>query len=122
MDIAPTLTELCGLPTVSGFEGRSLKPVLDNPAADGDDAAFSWYPKEGWLGIAMRVDHWRFVEWTKPGQQPVRELYDMVNDPQDDVNVAGRLENAKLMKAFSEQMRQRFPVQAFVPPPSKPDY
>jgi arylsulfatase A-like enzyme len=122
VDIAPTLTELCGLPTVPGFEGRSLKPVLDNPGAMGDEAAFSWYPKEGWLGIGMRVDHWRFVEWTKPGQQPVRELYDMVNDPQDDVNVSGRTENAELIKSFSEQMRQRFPVQAFVPPPSKPDY
>src|SRR6185503_9787165 len=78
VDLAPTLTELCGLPAQAGFQGRSLKPVLDDPAATVNDAAFSWYPKEGWLGVAMRLDKWRFVEWTKPGQPPVRELYNMV--------------------------------------------
>ena len=117
VDIAPTLVELCGLPTLSEFEGRSLKPILDDPAATVDDAAFSWYPKEGWLGISMRLDKWRFVEWTKPGQQPVRELYNMVHDPQNDLNVADKPEHANLLTTFSDRLRQRFPVQAFEPPP-----
>ena len=98
VDLAPTLTELCGLPAHAGFQGRSLKPVLENPAATVNDAAFSWYPKEGWLGVAMRTDQWRFVEWTKPGQQPVRELYDMARDPQNDLNIADKPEHAKLLR------------------------
>ena len=119
VDLAPTLTELCGLPAQVGFQGRSLRPVLDNPAASVNDAAFSWYPKEGWLGVAMRTDQWRFIEWTKPGQQPVRELYDMVRDPQNDVNIADKPEHARLRDSLSQRLRERFPVQEFQPPPAR---
>src|SRR5262245_2975365 len=118
VDLAPTLTELCGLPAESGFQGRSLRPVLENPAASVNDAAFSWYPKEDWLGVAMRTDEWRFVEWTKPGQQPVRELYDMTRDPQNDINIADKPEHAKLIGTLSSRLRQRFPVQQLPAPPS----
>lgn len=121
VDIAPTLTELCGLPTHSGFQGRSLRPVLDDPAAVVNDAAFSWYPKAGWLGVAMRTDKWRFVEWTKPGEQPARELYNMVNDPQCDLNVADKPEHEKMLQTLSNRLRERFPVQEFKePPPAGP--
>jgi iduronate 2-sulfatase len=117
VDLAPTLTELCGLPAHAGFQGRSLKPVLENPAATVNDAAFSWYPKEGWLGVAMRTDEWRFVEWTKVGREPVRELYDMTRDPHNDVNLAGSPQYAKLRESLSQRLRERFPVQEFKPPP-----
>lgn len=118
VDLAPTLTELCGLPAHAGFEGRSLKAVLEDAAAV-NDAAFSWYPKEGWLGVAMRTDKWRYIEWTKPGQAPVRELYDMARDPQNDVSVAGQPEHAKLLDSLSKRLRERFPVQEFKPPPPR---
>lgn len=116
VDIAPTLTELCGLPANSGFQGRSLKPVLDDPKVVVDDAAFSWYPKEGWLGVAMRMDKWRYVEWTKPGEETQRELYNMVHDPQNDLNVADKPEHAQLLEVFSKRLREKFPVQEFKEP------
>jgi len=118
VDLAPTLTDLCDLPAHAGFQGRSLKPVLENPAATVNDAAFSWYPKEGWLGVAMRTDQWRFVEWTRLGQQPVRELYDMARDPQNNLNIADKPEYAKLRDSLSKRLRERFPVQEFEPPPA----
>ena len=120
VDIAPTLTELCGLPSHEGFQGRSLKPVLDDPSITVNDAAFSWYPKERWLGVTMRQDKWRYVEWTKPGEEPVRELYNMMNDPQNDLNVADKPENEKLLKVLSDRLRERFPVQEFTEPPAVP--
>jgi hypothetical protein len=61
--------------------------------------------------------HWRFI-WTKPGQQPVRELYDMARDPQNDRNIADQPEYAKLRDSLSKQLRERFPVQEFQPPPA----
>ena len=118
VDIAPTLTELCQLPSHDGFQGRSLKPVLDDPSVTVNDAAFSWYPKEGWLGVTMRQDKWRFVEWTKPGHEPVRELYNMANDPQNDVNVAAKPEHEKVLRVLSDRLRERFPVQEFREPPA----
>lgn len=120
VDLAPTLAELCGLPAERGFQGRSLAPVLANPAALVNDAAFSWYPKSGWLGVAMRTPQWRFVEWTKPGESPAFELYDSVRDHQNDQNLAGRAEHAALVKSLSAQLRARFPVQAFENPPATP--
>ncbi|OAI56541.1 hypothetical protein AYO49_00620 [Verrucomicrobiaceae bacterium SCGC AG-212-N21] len=118
VDIAPTLTELCGLPGSDGFQGKSLKPVLDDPNANVNTAAFSWYPKEGWLGVAMRTDKWRYVEWTKSGETTQRELYNMVHDKQNDLNVADKPEHEKVMASLSKQMRERFPVQEFKAPPT----
>ena len=120
VDIAPTLTALCGLPTNEGFQGRSLKPVLDDPKVSVNDAAFSWYPKEGWLGITMRMDKWRYMEWTKPGEETQRELYNMVHDPQNDLNVADKEEHQKLLGIFSDRLREKFPVQEFKAPESVP--
>jgi iduronate 2-sulfatase len=116
VDIAPTLTDLCGLPSNDGFQGRSLKPVLDDPKVSVNDAAFSWYPKEGWLGVAMRMDKWRYVEWTKDGQEPQRELYNMVHDPQNDLNVAAKPEHEKVIGMFSSRLREKFPVQSLTEP------
>ncbi len=117
VDIAPTLTELCGLPANCGFEGRSLKPVLDNPNASVNEAAFSWYPKGGHIGLAMRTDQWRFVEWTKRDQPPVHELYNQIDDPQNNQNLANRPEHAALIARLSQQLRQRFSMQEFKMPP-----
>jgi arylsulfatase A-like enzyme len=118
VDIAPTLTELCGLPANQGFQGTSLKPILDDPNASVNNAAFSWYPKEGWLGVAMRTDKWRYVEWTKKGEPVQRELYNMVHDKQNDLNVADKPEHVKVIESLSKQMRDRFPIQYFTPPPA----
>jgi iduronate 2-sulfatase len=116
VDLAPTLTELCGLPPNSGFEGRSLAPVLEDPTLEVNDAAYSWYPKAGYIGLAMRTDKWRYVEWTKPGESAQRELYNMVHDSQNDLNVADKPEHQQVMDSLSRQMRAKFPDQEFKEP------
>jgi iduronate 2-sulfatase len=106
------------LPPHDAFQGRSLKPVLDDPQASVNDAAFSWYPKQGYLGLAMRTDQWRYVEWTKPGKPVERELFNMALDPQNDLNVADQPEHAQRIESLSQQLRARFPVQEFKAPPA----
>ncbi len=113
VDLAPTLIQLCGLPPNPGFEGRSLATVLEDPTLDVNDAAFSWYPKSGYLGLTMRTDKWRYVEWTKPGEPTERELYNMVLDKQNDLNVADKPEHGKVIESLSRQMREKFPLQKF---------
>lgn len=118
VDLAPTLSELCGLPANSGFQGRSLKPVLEDPNAKVNDAAFSWYPKgQGYLGVTMRTERWRYTEWTKPGAETVRELYQMENDPENNQNVAAKPEHEKVIEALSKRLRETFSLQAFKQPP-----
>jgi iduronate 2-sulfatase len=120
VDLAPTLAQLCGLPANPGYQGRSLVPVIENPRAAVNDAAFSWYPKRGYLGVTMRTDKWRYVEWTRPGTPAERELFDLTGDPQNDINVAAKPENAETIAALSQQLRARFPVQEFREPAAPP--
>ena len=116
VDLAPTLTALCGLPANSGFQGRSLVPILDDPKAGVNTATFSWYPKAGYLGVTMRTDKWRYVEWTKPGAPTERELYNIVHDLQNDLNVADKPEHEKVLASLGRQLREKFPVQEFKEP------
>lgn len=110
VDIYPSLSDICGLPKPVGTEGRSFAPLLDDPAAAPKDRAFSFYPMGGHLGVAMRTDRWRFVEWTKVGEDPVHELYDHQNDPAENENVAGDPKHAALIKELSAKLAERFPM------------
>jgi iduronate 2-sulfatase len=116
VDIAPTLTELCGLPAHAGFQGRSLVPILQNPLASVNDAAFSWYPSGPWLGVAMRTAEWRYVEWTQPGKPTQRELYSQIKDPQNNNNLAENPENAAVLLKLAAQLGTRFPDRTYQKP------
>jgi len=109
VDLYPSLAEICGLPAPPGVEGRSFAPLLEDPSGNFKDVAFSWYPKGGYLGVAMRTDRWRFVEWRKAGAAPVHELYDHREDPAENANVAGRPEHAGLLRELSGRLAERFP-------------
>lgn len=111
VDIYPSLSEICGLPAPQGTEGRSFASLLENPQASVKDSAFSFYPMGGRLGVAMRTDRWRFVEWTKGSEEPVWELYDHRNDPAENENLAGNPEHAALIRELNGKLRERFPVQ-----------
>ncbi len=88
IDIFPTLADLAGLPAPAGIEGRSLRPLLDDPAATWKAGAISQYRMGGHFGTAIRTDRHRYVEWTdKSGKLAERELYDHQADPAENVNM-----------------------------------
>jgi iduronate 2-sulfatase len=115
VDIAPSLTELCGLPREPGFEGRSFVPLLADPKGSINEAAFNWYPKGSpdadgntatYLGCAMRTGRWRYVEWVNDELKIIaRELYDEQSDPQENENVAGKPENREVLGDLETTMR-----------------
>ena len=109
VDIYPSLAEICGLPAPVGTEGRSFRANLDDPTRQGKAAAFSFYPKGGYLGIAMRTARWRFVEWMKSGQPSVYELYDQQADPAENQNLAERPEHAGTLRELAAQLHAVFP-------------
>jgi arylsulfatase A-like enzyme len=54
----------------------------------------------------MRTERYRYTEWTVPNTEfRAIELYDHERDPQENVNVAQRPENAALVKQLSAQLR-----------------
>ena len=111
VDIYPSLVELCGLPPQQGLEGVSFAPLLQDPERPWKTAAFHVYPrrmpgKGRALGRAIRTETHRLVEW-RPlrGGDPVYELYDLVHDPDENQNLAGRDEHAATQRRLVEQLR-----------------
>jgi iduronate 2-sulfatase len=100
IDIFPTLTELCSLPTPKNLDGRSLAPLMNDPNRPWSEAAFSQYPRafEGHrhkrhgdvMGYAVRTDRYRYVQWKEweSGKIVARELYDVHADPDEMTNLA----------------------------------
>ncbi len=107
VDIYPTLCELAGLPMPEHLEGTSFVPLLDQPNRSWKNAAFSQYPHGQITGRSIRTDRYRFTRWSptkKPNQVAALELYDHQSDPAENVNIAGRPENAELVKRLSIQL------------------
>ena len=89
LDIYPTLTELCGLPKQEGLDGRSLVPLLTNPAGDWDKPAFSVWSEDGKTlhGVAVRTPKWRYAEFGPNGVNGAM-LFDSQADPLEMTNLA----------------------------------
>jgi arylsulfatase A-like enzyme len=105
VDLYPTLAAVCGLPAPTGVEGCSFAPLIETPARRWKRAAFSVYPRGGYLGVAMRSDRYRLVEWSRTNAAPVYELYDHLTDPAEGVNVAGRPEYAETVRTLAAQLK-----------------
>ena len=91
VDMYPTLAELCGLPATPGLEGRSLRPLLDDPRARWDKPAITQVargsgPTERFMGRSVRTERWRYTEWD--GGKKGAELYDHDADPHEYRNLA----------------------------------
>ncbi len=113
VDVYPTLCELAGLPIPAGLEGLSAAPLLDNPELPWKSAAFSQYPRrggrQGLMGYSMRTDRYRFTRWEKrnnPDEVVAVEIYDHVNDPAENVNLAADPANAKLVQRLTRQYKK----------------
>ncbi len=120
VDIYPSLCELCGVPAPDTLEGTSFVPLIQDPTREWKSAAFSQYPRyiQGvgrGMGYSMRTDRYRFTEWRVPGKDfREYELYDHKVDPKENVNIAGRPENAALVAQLTEQLHAGW--RAAVPP------
>lgn len=90
VDIYPTLVDVCGLPVPDGLEGISLVPLFKNPDRPWKKAAFSQYPRGKAMGYSMRTDRYRYTEWLTrdKGELVATELYDHLEDPDENVNLA----------------------------------
>lgn len=116
LDIYPTLCELAGLPVpeqplshdVSDgrpLAGKSLVPILENPAARVQTGIMNHYGS-GTYGYAYRTERYRFTEWVdSSGVVQARELYDYEVDPMETVNLAVYPEYDALMYQYSRAMR-----------------
>ncbi len=97
MGIYPTLADLCGLPIPGHVEGRSLRPLLEDPAAAWDGMALTTH---GRGEHAVRSETWRYIRY----HDGAEELYDHAADPMEWRNLAGAGEHAALKRDLGRFM------------------
>ena len=120
VDLYPTLCELAGIDVPGGMEGVSLRPMLKNPKVALKSAVFSQYHRQPkvsldgkrYMGYSMITSRYHYVQWQAwdndqhvASEQAAVELYDNQTDPDENVNIAGRPENAALVRQLGEQLR-----------------
>ena len=117
LDLYPTLSELCGLPTPEGVEGTSLVAVLEDPQARVKKAAFTQHPRPAYfkdapevMGRSVRTVRYRYTEWRdfKTGERLASELYDHQRDPQETVNVVADAAHADAVVECQRLYRMGF--------------
>jgi len=81
MSIYPTLCDLCGIPTPSHVEGKSIKSLLIDPKSEWNQPAMTTY-LFGNHGI--RSEGWRYIRYNNGDE----ELYNEANDPNEWKNLA----------------------------------
>jgi len=108
VDVYPTLAELCRLRAPRGLEGRSLRPLVANARASWDKPALTQVRRggrgESFMGYSIRTTRWRYTEWDD-GRKGV-ELYDEVNDPHEQHNLAAEPAHAKTVNDMKRALQQ----------------
>jgi iduronate 2-sulfatase len=111
VDIYPTLCELAGLDPPPRLEGISMVPLLKDPSLRWKHAAFSQFQRGfmgRFMGRSIRTRLFRYVEWRDWFDNTfiTAELYDHRYDPQENVNIAGKSENQKILQELSRRLWQ----------------
>jgi uncharacterized sulfatase len=109
LDLHKTVTDLCGISADAKTEGTSLRPLLENPAAAWERAAYSQVQrggknKGGFMGRSVRTERWRYTEWDE-GRAGI-ELYDHDTDAEEMKNLANDPPQAQVvaqMKALLQK-------------------
>lgn len=96
-DLYPTLLDLCDINRPAQVDGKSLTPILKNPAADWQSTAISYlYDRYA----SIRTEQFRYIRY-QDGQQ---ELYDHTADPHEWKNVADDPEYADTLKQLNGRL------------------
>jgi iduronate 2-sulfatase len=104
LDLYPTLCELCGLKVPAGLEGHSLVPLLADPSAAWDHPAFTVFGTGKRLGVAVRTDKYRYVEYD--GGTAGAMLFDEAADPSESKNLIGDPKLATVREELSALARR----------------
>ena len=88
LDLYPTLADYAGLAPTAGLQGKSLRPLVEDPSKEWTRPAFTQVQRGGGTpGHSVRTARWRYTEWAY-GEKGA-ELYDHETDPQEIHNLAG---------------------------------
>ncbi len=122
IDLYPTVAELAGVKMPHAVDGKSLKPLLDDPTLPWKKGAYTQVTrgdpakKGGFMGYSVRTERYRYTEWDA-GKKGV-ELYDHAADPKEHKNLADDPKQAKVieeLKALLHEVQPKRSAQAGPP-------
>jgi iduronate 2-sulfatase len=94
VDIYPTICELAGLELPSHLHGRSMVPLLGNEKTDWKKEVFA-----EWKGArTVLSDRYSYSYWFEDRFNGAQALFDYEKDPQENVNVADKVEYQEVVK------------------------
>jgi len=102
-DLVPTLLELADIETDIAFDGESLMPMVEGKVASHQGEFYitecAWMRKHGW-----RTPEWKLIVALEPDFhfKPPVELYNLVEDPGETVNLAE--DNPNVVALLRERM------------------
>ena len=102
-DIMPTILDLLGVKNKIKFDGRSLTPLFEGKPRKQEPEYYitecTWMRKHGW-----RTPEWKLIHALEPDFhfKPEIELYNMLTDPEEHVNLADK--EPGVVKMLEERM------------------
>jgi arylsulfatase A-like enzyme len=120
---------VCAVPVPDIVEGKSLLPLIEGTESDIRDVVFSEYLENE--EAMVRTQRYKFVYITgkrerqdgyktgRPLPGRMRILFDILNDPNEFINLADRPEYRETVDKFQREMLRRFeetsPARAAIP-------
>ena len=113
IDVAPTLLDACHIATPPSFQGRSLMPLLERKTDGWANEVFIQI-SESMTGRALRTPEWAYVVVQLDGKSQASsaqyeeyQLYNLLSDPHELLNLAGRRETREISVVLRERLRKK---------------
>ena len=113
IDVTPTLLNAAGVKVPSSMMGRSLLPLINDPAARKEwrQEAFIQF-SQSMVARALRTDEWTYcvADPTLSGDHPYSknyveyQMYNLASDPHQLLNLAGRRDVPRLVHYLGERI------------------
>ena len=110
IDMAATIFALAGEPAPEGIDGKSLLPLLTNPAAKVRDflPLFNFWGIPSAQSMAIVTPEWKYIHWYYgAGMKPTEELFHLSGDRDEMTNSAGDAKHSVTL----ETMRRQYDVE-----------
>jgi choline-sulfatase len=114
LDVLPTLVEIARPAQAASWgaplDGHSLVPALEGKSSREPSEVIGEYLAEGAIApiVMIRRDRYKFIHSSVDPDQ----LYDLMEDPDECVNLADRREHARLSGAFRDEVARRWNLPA----------
>ncbi|WP_406700645.1 sulfatase/phosphatase domain-containing protein [Singulisphaera sp. Ch08] len=123
IDLYPTLADLCGLTPPADLDGRSLRPLLEDPDRAWPHGAVTQLSRRAkqdpFKGYSVRSERFRYTEWDG-GKRGV-QLYDHEKDPHEGTNLASDSQYAEtiaeMKRLLQESMKPASRAEGLKPAP-----